>query len=177
MDRDFEIKKGDDGLLYQMFNGKKYKLYPKEKYFSRGTVRMHIAVWKYYNGDPKPKFHIHHKDGDSKNNKINNLEQIEAKLHLSKHAKKRFAENKEFVKRFQQRGIESAKEWHRSEEGRKWHSKHAREIYKRREYVTKQYQHCGKDYQTRDPKKSKYCHQNCKAKARRKRERESRTSL
>jgi hypothetical protein len=42
---DFELYTTTDGLPAQRFQGMEYRLYPKEKYFSRGSKRMHVVVW------------------------------------------------------------------------------------------------------------------------------------
>lgn len=110
----------------QVFNGKEYHLYPGERYFSRHNKRLHRVVWEYYNG-PIPKgCHVHHKDGNSWNNDIENLELITGKAHLSKHTNERVAEDPEPFRRNMHKAMEAAKDWHRSEEGREWHREHAR---------------------------------------------------
>ena len=165
METNFGIKIGDDGLPFQEFNGKKFRLFPRERYFSRGTTRMHTEVWKFHNGAIPKGFHVHHKDENPWNNAIENLECIEAFKHLSEHSKKRVSENKEWFEDFQKKGIAVAPEWHRSEEGRQWHSEHGKKIWQERESTTKQCEMCQKEYQTKFPSRSKFCHQNCKAKA------------
>ena len=109
MEKDFGITIGDDGLPTQKFNGKDFKLYPREHYFSRGTKRMHVQVWESVNGKTPKGFHIHHKDGNTWNNSIDNLECIEGKKHLSIHGKERFKNNPEWAKAFHAKGIEKAK--------------------------------------------------------------------
>jgi len=121
MDANIQIKIGSKGIPEQEFNGIVYYLYPGERYFIRFGKRMHIAVWESERG-PIPKgYDIHHKDGNQWNNAISNLETIEGREHNRIHGKKR-AENKEWLNDFHKKGIEAAKEWHRSEEGREWHS-------------------------------------------------------
>ena len=175
MDRDSEFKTESGNLPEQIFNGKTYYLYPNEYYFSKGRKRLHRVVWEHYK-EPIPKgYHIHHKDGNTHNNDINNLSLVKASLHYKFEGKKRFKSNKEWFKEFHDKGIEAAKEWHKSDEGRKWHSEQAIKSYKKREFISKECEQCGKKYETRHAGVSKFCHQNCKAKAlrsRRKRERE-----
>ena len=49
---------------------------------------VHRWVWKKYNGrNPKPRYHIHHIDGDKYNNDHRNLEEIEGKEHYKNHKK------------------------------------------------------------------------------------------
>ena len=64
-------------LYVQVFNGKEYKLYAGERYFSRGTKRLHREVWKLYNGQIPKGYHVHHKDENTWNNDISNLELVE----------------------------------------------------------------------------------------------------
>ena len=88
---------------------------------------------------------------------------IESGLHLRYEGKKRFRNNPEFAKEFQSKGIEAAKEWHSSEEGKKWHSKHGEYTWRNRKRYTKECKNCGKEYETPFPKRSKFCHNNCKS--------------
>jgi hypothetical protein len=154
-------------VLKQSFDGKEYKLYKGEKYFSRGRKRMHTEVWKKSNGDIPKGYHIHHIDGNTHNNDISNLNLVSANLHLKFEGKKRVKENQEWFKEFHSKGIEKAKEWHKSEEGKKWHSEHGKRMWVNRPYHKKECEECGKEYETRHNGVSKYCHQNCKAKANR----------
>ena len=117
MEKDFGITIGDDGLPTQKFNGKEFKLYPREYYFSRGTKRMHVQVWESVNGKTPKGFHIHHKNKNTWDNNIENLELVQGNEHLREHGKERFKNNPDFAKHFQSKGIEKAKEWHKSKEG------------------------------------------------------------
>ena len=177
MEKDFGIKIGNDGLPTQTFNGKEYKLYPREKYFSRGCKRMHSVVWEQSNGKVPKGFHIHHKDENTWNNSIDNLECIEGKEHLSEHGRKRFQENPEFAKEFQSKGIEKAKEWHASEEGKLWHSIQGKGTWVNREYKKYNCEQCGSEFESRHSGIVKYCHNNCKAKALRARRKLERGSI
>ena len=164
MDKDFQIAIGDDGIPYQLFNGKRYKLYPGRRYFMQHKHHMHQKVWEHFNGERKAGFHIHHKDGNSWNNRIDNLEEIPSNKHLSEHAKKKF-EDKEWHKQFHAKGIEAAKAWHKSPEGIEWHRQHAKNNnFGQQKHRQKQCEQCGKEY-TAKTSHSKFCHQNCKAKA------------
>jgi hypothetical protein len=149
----------------QIFNGKEYRLYKDENYFSRGRKRLHTEVWKFYKGDIPKGYHVHHVDGNSHNNDISNLNIVLASLHMRFEGKKRFKNNSEWAKEFHAKGIECAKEWHASKEGREWHSEHGKKMWINREYKTKVCQVCSKEYKTRHNGPSKYCHQNCKAAA------------
>ena len=149
-------------IPYQTFNGVDYFQY-EGRYFTRHTKVMHRVVWEYYNG-PIPKgYHIHHKDANLSNNDISNLELMEAFAHLSMEAKKRHAENPTWSKEFTAKGIEKAKEWHRSPEGRQWHKEHGVEAFAKRKPVTLNCNHCKNDFQTKMLGDVKFCSNNCKS--------------
>ena len=78
------------------FNGIEYRLMGQGKYYlsqsksnegRKYAKGLHVAIWEYYNGKEVPKgYCIHHKDGNTLNNDISNLECIEIREHLSRHA-------------------------------------------------------------------------------------------
>ncbi len=173
METNIIIKTERHDLPTQTFNGKVYRLYPNERYFNRGCKRLHVEVWKYFKGNISKGYHVHHIDGNTHNNEISNLALINGKLHLRFEGKRRFKENPEFANEFNRKGREASKEWHGSKEGIEWHKKQGAETWINREYKTKTCQVCGKEYKTRHSGESKYCHQNCKAKALRQRRKQS----
>ena len=115
-----------------VFNGRKFNRYPESphaplrKYFWRGGgggVSLHRAVWEFHNGPIPEGWHVHHKDGNVDNNDIENLECLPADEHAAKHSEERSAhasrpEQLEHLARIRPK----ATEWHRSEEGKKWHA-------------------------------------------------------
>lgn len=108
--------------LTQYFDGGLYRKWPSENYHSRGGKKLHRAVWAMAFGVVPHGCHIHHKDGDHANNALDNLECLPAKEHLSiswaehgAHRDVHFTDN----------ARARANEWHRSEEGRIWHRRHA----------------------------------------------------
>jgi|GWRWMinimDraft_5_1066013.scaffolds.fasta_scaffold05456_4 hypothetical protein len=155
---------GDNGILEQWFNGKRYRCYEGRNYFTKHKYSLHVDVWIFFNGEIPDGYEIHHIDENTHNNNIQNLEIIKSGLHQKIHSLKRFESNKEWFLDFQKKGVQSAKEWHSSEDGIKWHSEHAKNSWKDRQYITKVCKECGKDYQTRHVGKSFFCHLNCRAK-------------
>ena len=155
-----------------IFNGKEYRLMGSRKYYlSQSTTiegkkrakGLHVAIWEYYNKKEVPKgYHVHHKDGNTFNNDISNLECIPAKQHLSEESKKNW-ENSELREKMLENlksASEKSKEWHKSEEGKEWHKKHAtRSILG--EYQTRVCINCGKEYQTRYKGETKFCCKKC----------------
>lgn len=108
----------------QNFNGVSY--YLCGKYYQRKGVRLHRVVWEYHNGAIPKGYDIHHKDRDRSNNQIENLELLSEYEHCHHHMSTE--EAKERSRKSIEIAMEYAKDWHRSEEGRKWHSEHARSI-------------------------------------------------
>jgi hypothetical protein len=153
-----------------VFDGKCYNW--DGKYY-HGKTRLHRAVWIHYHG-PIPKgFHIHHKDGNRRNNDIKNLGLMKASEHLAEHYKENWKDEsfRERVRKHLREINESAKAWHASKEGHKWHKEHGIDGWKNKQSVIKTCRVCGKEYKTFFPSRSKFCHQNCKAKALRARRR------
>lgn len=168
MEENFRITEIRSGVFIQYFNGKPFRLQKGERYFNNGAKKMHVFVWEYHNGQKVPKgFHIHHIDGNSKNNRIENLELVEGKKHLSEHAKSRVKKNPEFFKDFQKKGIAKAPEWHKSPEGIEWHKEHAKKCnFGTFDYGIKKCEECDGEYSAKT-KYQRFCHNNCKAKSNR----------
>lgn len=141
--------------------------HPKGK---KSPMRLHQYVWEYYNGPIPDGYHVHHKDFNPDNNEIENLELITKHEHLCYHSNlqdKVWARNNMLTK-----AIPAAKEWHKSEAGKAWHSKHGKESMAVRleNKVTKTCQFCGKEYEVPEmmAEGSRFCSNNCKSAWRRK---------
>ena len=169
MENDKRIINGERVIPTQQFNNKTYYLYDGERYYSKGRKRLHRVVYEYYFGEIPKGFHIHHKNHNSTDNRIENLELVEGKEHLSNHSIGRLTSNKEWFDEFHAKGIEAAKEWHKSPEGIEWHSEHGKKCWENKEYYEKECTVCGKQYSTPFPTRSKFCHNNCKSQANRNR--------
>lgn len=126
---------------------------------------MHRYVWQKHNGDIPAGMHVHHIDGDKSNNSIGNLELLTASDHSTHHGVTNQWVGSEANKRQIAIAGDLAKAWHSSPEGLAWHADNGKKAWESRQTTTKQCCECGKDYETYYPNKSKFCHQNCKAKA------------
>lgn len=150
----------------QKFNGETF--YLCGNYYQRKGKRLHRAVWEYHNGAIPKGYHVHHKDEDRSNNDIENLALVQGAVHLSGHMQdeKRKASARESIKQ----AIKAAPKWHRSEEGKKWHSQHSKEVWKNKKPHTVTCDNCGKVFEQMagTTKGNHYCSNNCKAAARRK---------
>lgn len=140
-----------------------YYLAAKPTYLGK-RERLHVYVWRSFNGDIPAGCHIHHKDENKDNNDISNLECMARHDHLSYHTKKRIEEDPEFSRVPLEKARERAKEWHRSDAGREWHKKHALAQDIQAKTFTCQY--CGKQFEALPCGSVKYCSNNCKARAR-----------
>ena len=153
---------------YQYFNGLKFTRDDKTGYYLNSTIekRMHRYVWEFYNG-PIPKgYDIHHKDEDKANNDISNLEMIKAGKHQSMHSQKWHDEHPGEGRKNFAKAVEAAKDWHKSKEGKEWHSKHAMETFSGKRTLICEM--CGKEYETQYHGNNKFCSNACRSKWRRK---------
>jgi len=155
----------------QEFNGVRY--YLCGRYFQKKGRRLHVAVWEYHKGKVPKGYHVHHDTDDRSKNDIENLKLMKKGEHLRYHTTT--PKHREYAKNHMLTVmIPLAAEWHKSEEGRAWHSaqgKRNAEIVKAKPPTIKICEECGHEYETHSPKVSKFCHPNCKAKALRKRRR------
>lgn len=151
------------------FDGVKYRLMGQAKryYLSQSTknserkkaIGLHVAIWKKYNSKKSEKgFHIHHIDSNTFNNSPENLEYILSSEHLKKKRNIDIDKVKENLNRIRHLTLE----WHRSTEGRKWHSEHAKSIPKKK--ISCICFTCKKEFIA--GKLAKYCCNNCGDKAR-----------
>ena len=159
--------------MYQEFNGFRFNLDKTTGYY-HGWVNgvnylMHRYVWEFYNGEIPKGYHIHHKDEDKSNNKIENLECIIGFSHLSNHIKSVGIEK---LRERMSVAQEYAKAWHKTKEGHDWHVNHAKENMKIQLNIKSKSicENCGKEFEIYDFKKkqSKFCCNACKSAYRRK---------
>lgn len=150
----------------QSFNGKNYWLDKSSGYYKNAQVKphsLHRQVWIYHNGDIPQGYVIDHIDRNRANNQIENLRlatQSENNKNVSAEVIKKRKENMERIR-------QEAIKWHKSDEGRKWHSEMAKKSYENRAPIKKVCAFCGKEYYTTQyAKNARFCHQNCKMKAR-----------
>lgn len=155
-----------------VFNGIPYRRYPNSpklelrNYFicSKGkdnrVRRLHQAIWEHHNG-PIPKgYHIHHKDGNTLNNDIANLECLSNKDHRRTHWT---PEESERARKHAESIRPLAKEWHASETGREWHKKHARDVWDGMPIKKHTCSVCRNEFESRSNRAIvRFCGLNCK---------------
>lgn len=127
-------------------------------------IRLHTYVWEKFNGPVPEGYDIHHIDHDPSNNEIENLVAMPEAEHHKLHMAERSYESLKHVMDAYVRP--KAIEWHKSEEGIKWH----KELYASTlaprwdERITLTCQQCGRQYEVspliRDH--SRFCSNRCK---------------
>ena len=156
----------------QMFNGIKFYKRTDNLYWYSTTrvngkrVYMHKYVWEYYNSTIPKGYEVHHIDLNRDNNNIENLQLLTIKEHKDLHSALNKS-NEETVKKWKgnlKLAIDKAKEWHKSEVGKRWHSEHARNIdYSKINYGERTCIVCGTTYLAKNTKQ-RFCSQACKSK-------------
>lgn len=154
---------------HQFFDGIKYYRYPNAKtlaerrYFKRGKVYLHRAVWEHHYGPIPDGCHIHHRNEDTGDNRIENLELATPKSHAAKHwTPERAARSTAHLQKV--RHLAAA--WHRSEAGRKWHREHGKKTIKKVARLEYKCERCGKKYTTLKRRTNRYCSNECRSYAR-----------
>jgi hypothetical protein len=150
-----------------IYKGTRYYIQTTGKYYSsrnpvQGTRSLHRRIWIEHHGSIPVGMDIHHIDGDWKNNDISNLKCVEESRHLSKHTKASFR-NKEYRKAVEagrQKAIKAAVAWHRSAEGKEWHSQHGKEAWIGRKKFIVKCATCGKPFKA-SFKRAKHCSKSC----------------
>lgn len=173
--------KYDKTKKHAYFNGYTFTRDEKTGYYlssknikNNKRQRLHVYVWEYYNGDVPKGYEIHHKDENKYNNEISNFELLQSLKHRRLHADEFMHDDKRIKKariNLLKNVMPKAKAWHRTEEGRKWHTKHAKENWigkKPIEYVCSR---CGKIFtslKSYSESENRFCSNNCKSAWRRK---------
>lgn len=153
--------------VFSVFNTGKYYCSGRHAGKNIGTERLlHRRIWFENNGKIPSNHHIHHINGDWRDNRIENLECINRIDHQRNHMIERFKDTEFKEKNRLQLEVaqEQAKEWHRSEQGIAWHSKNAKECFKKRLFKKYNCATCKKDFYSKNFGKIFCCSLSCTTK-------------
>ena len=158
---------------YAYFNGYKFTKDNNTGYYLSSLingkrVRLHRYVWEYYNGAIPKGYHIHHKDHNKDNNDIDNLELLTEKEHKQRHMdemseelKQKYRDNMNNIVR------PKAIEWHKSKQGSEWHKEQYKISLGNLKPTKFICEYCGKEFETMDNGKNRFCSNKCRAAYRR----------
>lgn len=127
------------------------------------SLRLHRAVYEYYNGKIPVNMIVHHKDGNKQNNDIDNLVLMNNKDHSIMHSKNITEEQKQIRDKNWKKANKFAAIWHKTNP--KSHEVHVALGKKswlkapKRKRICIQ---CGKEFTTRGYRNSKFCSGQCK---------------
>lgn len=155
-----------------VFNKIPYRRYPNSpklelrnyficsKYKGMKVRRLHQAIWEHYNGPIPEGHHVHHKDGNTLNNDISNLECLSNKEHRRTHWT---PEDAERARKMAEDARPLTKAWHASEEGLKWHSENGRKVWENMPSKTHVCTVCLEKFESRSNRAVvRFCGLNCK---------------
>lgn len=134
---------------------------PSSSHIEDGVEALHREVWKHHNGEIPDGHLIHHKDADPTNNDPDNLELVTPAEHVERHPEMGL-KPEQIAK-----GVEAAKEWHRTDEGREWHRQHAKYVWESADAKVKECEQCGDEFEYYTS--ARFCSDACKSQARRSR--------
>ena len=161
---------------YAIVDGYKFKKDKKTGYYLSGVIngkriRLHRYIYQKYKGEIPKGYEIHHIDHNKDNNEIENLELLLPEVHKEKHGHEITEEMREFYRNnLNKKARSKAIEWHKSKEGREWHKKQYEISLRNYSSIKKKYicENCGREYETTQNGKNRFCSNNCKSAYRRK---------
>lgn len=155
---------------YQYYNGLKFTRDEKTGYYLNSTlrIRMHRFVWLCEKGEIPKGYDVHHIDHDRSNNVISNLELLTKSQHRKTHFEEMSEEDKQ-VRRdiMNKKARPAANEWHKSDEGKKWHSEMVKKAWEDGRLGKKQKftcEICGKEFEAIYKPGHKFCSGACSQK-------------
>lgn len=155
-----------ENMKYAYFNGLKFTRDDRTGYYLNSTnrLRLHRAVWEFYNGKIPPCMQVHHKDKDLTNNDISNFELVPFREHQKYHGESITQQERDWRKdNINENARPKAIEWHKSPEGREWHKKHYENTKDRlKEKRAFTCERCGRAF-TSSQAASRFCSNACKS--------------
>lgn len=151
-----------------VYRGERFRVQTSGRYYQSGRKDvaerlLHRRVWRDHHGAIPDGYHIHHKDGDWRNNAIENLALVDGIDHWRQHKLQQLATPgaSERNVTYLARARIAAAEWHRSDKGLAFHSELGRDSWKNRPPKLVQCQQCGKSFTARRHEVALFCSRAC----------------
>lgn len=152
------------GEIYYRQVNSKYRcarLYYKKYRKGKPTITLHRKIWEDNFGKIPLGYIIHHKDGNTFNNRKINLQCMSVSEHAKIHSntlerKQQLRETQKLKKR-----LIAARAWHKTEEGKAWHKKYAKNLLFGEEKVRICLQ-CSNEYKTCLTRETRFCCIKCR---------------
>lgn len=165
-----------------IYRGIKFRRYPDSnneshrRYFvpgihdkQNGVDYLHREIWRDHHdrAEIPDGYHVHHINHDYSDNRPENLMLVDGREHVTYHARLDYQDPE-----YRRRALDNldrirplTKQWHASDEGREWHSKHwAGSLGKAFVERTGMCEFCGDEYTTSNShKRDRFCSNKCKA--------------
>lgn len=157
---------------YAIVNDLRFRKDTKTGYYLCGKLvngkrpRLHRYIWELFNGTIPKGYDVHHKDHNKDNNEIDNLELLTKREHIEKHKEELTDEIREKFRQNLNKARIKASEWHKSKEGRKWHSQQYEISLGNRAKKKFICEYCGKEFYCLDNGVNRFCSANCKSRYR-----------
>lgn len=137
-------------------------------YNAQKRIYLHRYLWEKANGKIPEGYEIHHKDGDKRNNDLDNLEMLTVTDHRERHNSEMSEERRQQLRdNVLKNALPAAIEWHGSEQGIEWHKDHYEKYkYKFHTKVEVKCKHCGKEVTAGSNGRNRFCSNGCKSKYR-----------
>ena len=126
-------------------------------------------MWEFFNGPIPDGFEVHHKDGNTLNNVLDNFELVTHPEHAKRHHWGVWEGSKEHLAKLIPIMAKRTREIAATPEGHARLVEQGKKSWENKPLFKKSCETCGKEYSTPFPSRSRYCHLNCKMRALRKR--------
>lgn len=141
-----------------IYNGRKY--YENKGYYIY-SERLHRRIWEDAYGPIPEDHHIHHKNGDNTDNRLENLECILKRDHHLKH----FDKEKQLKILHSPEISEKAHRWHKTAKAKKELGKFSKKQWENRKPIERVCVICSKQFLTKNFTGTKYCSQPCRSRS------------
>jgi len=158
------------------YNGDRYHRYPDSDHkqlrryywahteYETSPKSLHRQKWTDANGEIPDGHVIHHKDEDTLNNNLSNLEAMPKGEHNRIHMDADFLE--QAAENVVEHAMPEARDWHQSEEGHEWHKQQYEEV--KEQLHKKRYTHecdwCGDEFDSSFKERQRFCSEECQQK-------------